>query len=277
MIQEILAYKKQFGTLQIQTLFFGGGTPNMLKTASLDRIISSIHSHHQIKENAEVTMEINPGLSSVKKLKDIKQLGVNRISIGTQSFNDDELVSLGRQHNSNSNRKCIEAVKEVGFERFSCDIIYGLPGSTIQSLTHSIQETLSFDPSHISTYALSIEPNTPYKRQGVQSAGEEAEIEQFETIVKLVSENQIEQYEISNFATKGAESEHNMRYWMNKPVIGVGPGAHSFFQGARYKNARDLKAYVQNSVPRVFSNKRWPTLSPKAQFEQFLLVSVSFT
>ena len=269
--QEIKAYYDRFGKISVPTIFFGGGTPNVLRTTSLETIYKALHQYFDLSSCVEQTMEINPGLSAVNKLKDIKSLGINRISVGTQSFNDQELELLGRQHRAESNLRCIESINAAGFDNFSLDIMYGLPHSTLESLSKTIQISLSLNPSHLSTYALSIEPDTPFKRQGVQPVSDEIEIDQYQHIIQEAGAAGFAQYEISNFAKPGQESKHNLRYWNCEDVIGLGPGAHSFFQEARYKNARSLSLYIKNPEPRAFTLKKWPVHSEKIRLENYLI------
>lgn len=271
LVCEIKAYHDRFGKLQVPTIFFGGGTPNVLRTASLELIYKVLDQYFDLSNCQEQTMEINPGLSSVNKLKDIKALGINRISVGTQSFNDAELKFLGRQHTAEQNKRCVDSIYDAGFKNFSLDIIYGLPNSTVDDLESTIQTTLSLKPNHISTYALSIEPDTPFKRRGIQAADDDVELQQYELIQNAAKNAGYIHYEISNFTKAKHQCQHNLRYWDCEAVIGLGPGAHSFFQNARYKNARSLKNYIQNPVPRAFQLNKWPVQSKKIQMENDLI------
>lgn len=271
LIKEIQAYGDMYPGLTVPTLFFGGGTPNLLRTHAIQTIMTELRQAFNLNQCHEITMEINPGCSSLSKIQAIRDIGINRLSVGTQSFHEHTLTSLGRNHTVSCNMKCIETIKKAGFTNFSVDIIYGTPNESIESLTETLNCIKQLNPPHVSTYALSIEPNTPFKRNGIQSAGEQVEINHYEAIVKHVKSIGLNAYELSNFSKPRFECEHNKRYWMCEPVIGLGPGAHSFFKNSRYKHPRSLKTYFQNPIPKGLIKKQFPKQSKQIQIENFLL------
>ncbi len=235
--------------IQVDTIYFGGGTPSLLSGKQLERILGTIHEKFSVAADAEITMEMNPATVSLETLTDYKNLGVNRASFGAQTFDDAELKRLGRKHTADDVRETIGLLRRAGFTNVSFDLIAGLPRQTVEDWKRNLTEALKLKPEHLSLYLLEIHQSTPLAEQirsGRQpSPDEDAAAEMYEIMLAEVARNGYEQYEISNFALPEYESKHNTKYWTLDAVYGFGCSAHSF-DGIdfRYSNERDTAKYV---------------------------------
>ncbi|MBI4535700.1 MAG: radical SAM family heme chaperone HemW [Ignavibacteriae bacterium] len=221
------------GRGEFETVFFGGGTPSLLAPLQLEKILSHLHDTFPITRDAEVTVETNPGTVTKEKLSAYRSLGVNRLSIGIQSFHEDELKFLSRIHDSAQAKECVRLAREVGFENVSIDLIYGLPGQTRKRWEQNLRTALHLNPQHISAYGLIVEDGTPLARM-VQArlvspmpADDEAEL--YECTMNFMEAHGFEHYEVSNYARSGFRSRHNYNYWRHGNYLGFGPSAHSFW------------------------------------------------
>lgn len=249
----------------LHTIYFGGGTPSRLPIADIERIMQTIEDTFGLDKITEITMEVNPDDVSSKYLSDLKSLGINRLSMGIQTFDDHLLKFMHRAHDSKEALKSLELVKNAGFKDFTVDLIYGNPGQSLESLEKDIDILIDFEPPHISAYALTIEPNTRLGKAAKLGRISAPDDEDVARHMKLVNEKLssagINRYETSNFAREGHEAKHNSSYWEHIPYLGVGPGAHSLltFPGEklqhgsrlpgakRWSNPRDLAKYIQHS------------------------------
>lgn len=272
LLKEIAFYGLEYPGLSVQTVFFGGGTPNLLRLNAIERVMGAIHGAFNVRDDAEITMEINPGLGILEKLRGIKSVGINRVSVGVQSLNDECLHFLGRNHTADVSRRTLGRLREVGFDNVSVDVMFALPGFSDDVLQDTVSELLTFSPQHVSAYSLSIEPGTPFKRHKVKKASVRQDAAQFNTLRDMLEQNGFDHYEVSNYALPGYRSEHNTFYWMGKPFIGLGPGAHSYFNNGRYHHARDLDNYVDQPVPRVFRQKTFPVLRQDDEWADYLML-----
>ena len=233
----------------LETVFVGGGTPTALNETQLEQLVNSIQNQLSIDSNTEYTFEANPGDLSKEKLAILKAGGVNRLSFGVQTFNDELLKTIGRTHRAKDVFSSIEAAKEIGFDNISIDLIYSLPGQTKQDFIQSIQTALSLELVHYSGYSLIIEPKTVFynlmKKGKLPVPGEDAEAEMYEILMEQMELQGLRQYEISNFAVPGFESRHNLTYWDNEEYYGFGAGAHSYVNGLRQSNYGPLKKYME--------------------------------
>ena len=229
----------------IHTIYFGGGTPSMLSVDQLTRVLKAIHP----SKAKEITIEANPGDLNVEKLSALRQAGFNRLSIGVQSFRDEELRFLGRRHTAEEARQAVRWAQEAGFENISIDLMYALPNQTMASWQYSIGEALKLNVQHISCYCLTYEPDTQLDRlvrEGqVKPADEETENSMYDVLCEVLKSNGYTHYEVSNFARPGYYSQHNSSYWNNTPYIGLGAGAHSYDGRTRRANTADLSAYLK--------------------------------
>lgn len=234
----------------LKTLYIGGGTPTSLSTRALSDIITSIFEHFSFARNYEATIEANPGTLSREKLQAVNSSGVNRVSIGVQSFLEEELNCLGRMHSSQDAERAVILTRNAGIENVSIDLIYGIPGQTEESWINSLKKAVHLKPQHISAYELSIEKGTSLSndisRGRIKLPDEERIISMYEHTINYLESEGFLHYEISNFATRGFPCRHNINYWDRGEYYGVGLGAHSFIKGVRYVNTGDLDEYINN-------------------------------
>jgi oxygen-independent coproporphyrinogen-3 oxidase len=230
-----------------QTVYIGGGSPSCLPAEQLLRLIREITSHWPKPE--EFTIEVNPGQVKKDILSQLVAAGVNRISIGAQSFNSDELNFLGRRHSVGDIDRTVEMARQAGFENIGLDLIFAIPHSTLDSWQYSLRSAIDLGVQHISAYALTYEEGTPLQKAveagEVAPVDEEIDRQMYETTIDELEKAGFEQYEISNFAKPGFECKHNLNYWANKPYIGIGPAAGSYWQGERTLNIADIKKYIE--------------------------------
>lgn len=248
----ILSYKGK--NLYADTLYFGGGTPNLIGPQNMKELISAVKESFALTYDAEITMEANPETFSKQDISEFKKAGINRLSLGLQSANLNELESLGRTHTPEQVTYCINEAKRCGIDRISLDLMIATMGQTAQSIQNSVDFCISSGAEHISSYLLKIEPNTPFYKQkdSLDIPDDDKSAEYYELICSLLKKGNFEQYEISNFAKNGAVSRHNLKYWLCEEYIGIGPSAHGFFEGKRYFYERDILKFIENPTKTVF-------------------------
>jgi oxygen-independent coproporphyrinogen-3 oxidase len=251
--KEIAMYADRFaGDNIIETIFFGGGTPSLLPPSTLERILNALQSRYQIHPSAEITVETNPGTVDIEKLRGYRSLGVNRLSIGIQSFHPDDLSFLSRIHTADEAVECVENAHHAGFENISVDLIFSLPNQTLERWKENLRRTIALQPKHISAYSLIVEEHTPLftmvQNKTVSPMPEDVDAELYESTIGLMAEYGFTQYEISNYAQPGFECQHNKNYWNHSNYLSFGPSAHSFWkerptQGKRWWNVRSVTQY----------------------------------
>jgi len=230
----------------INTIYFGGGTPSLLKGRIVE-IMETVRESFGVSDNAEITAEINPSGDSEEFLHAAKKAGINRLSVGVQSANDDELRLLGRNHTAKDAENTVLMARKLGFDNITVDLMLALPESTDESFEKSIDFALKLSPQHISAYILKIEPNTLFgKRQDINFADDDTAVSQYLLLCKKLRENGFCHYEISNFAKSGFESRHNLKYWNCEEYLGIGPAAHSFLDGKRFYYPKNLQGFLKN-------------------------------
>lgn len=234
----------------IDTIYIGGGTPSLLGTKLLSELISSIKDTFSVQQNAEITIEANPNSVLTLDLKHLVSIGLNRISMGLQSTNEEELKLLGRSHNHTDTCIAIEHIKDSGISNFSLDVMQGIPLQTINSLEKTLDFCIGTGATHISTYMLKIEKNTPFyhNRNNLMFADEDTVAQMYEFTCDKLKSNGFRHYEISNFCKSNNISRHNMKYWTLEDYIGVGPSAHSLLEGKRFYYTHDLKSFEKNEL-----------------------------
>jgi len=234
----------------LQTIYFGGGTPSLLHENELEQLLTQIQKYFTVESNAEITLEANPDDLDREKLATIKSMGINRLSIGIQSFNDQRLRYLNRIHNGKEAVEVVENARKAGFENLNCDLIYGIPAPDHQQWEQDLMNMIKLAPNHISAYCLTIEPGTYFgrmvERNKIKEADEEFAAGEYEILVQQLENAGFQHYEISNFARPGQLSRHNTSYWQGKPYLGVGPGAHSFNGNTRFFNVSNNAIYLKN-------------------------------
>ncbi len=272
-----LTAQKYTGKEVYDTIYFGGGTPSLLSARQIGRILETLHLHFAVSDRAEITLEANPGTMEQQMFKEFFAAGVNRLSLGVQSFNDDELRFLGRIHNADQARSALRRARQAGFQNLSVDLIFALPGQTPDTWQKNMREAFAFHPEHISAYNLIFEPGTPFYTQWqsgrILAQTEEREIDFWNLTLDTMEAGGYEAYEVSNFARSAAYySRHNVKYWMHVPYLGFGPSAHSYHKNRRWSNARSLGRYLaeleRDKRPVDFEE----TLTPQMlEFEHILL------
>ncbi|MBC2318718.1 radical SAM family heme chaperone HemW [Listeria booriae] len=260
----------------VETVFVGGGTPTTLTEAQLAKLCSAISRLFPMTENAEFSFEANPGDLSISKLQVMKDYGVNRLSMGVQSFNNELLKRIGRIHTVDDVYQSVNNAKQVGFENVSIDLIFSLPGQTEADFEDTLTKALDLDLPHYSAYSLIIEPKTIFynlmQKGKLILPGEDAEANMYEKLMSTMEKHGRKQYEISNFAKPGYESRHNIVYWSNEHYFGFGAGAHGYIGETRYANYGPLKKYMQplqNGDLPTFQQKEL-SLKEKMEEEMFL-------
>ena len=241
----------------LSTVYFGGGTPSLLHQSELEIIFGGIHSIYTLNDRLEISLEANPDDLTKEKLAELKRLGINRLSIGIQSFDDSILKFLNRVHDADEATRCLADARSEGFNNISVDLIYAIPGQTRDMWKKNIEKTLQLSPEHISAYALTIEKKTVFgqwqKKGKLQPVAEELAAEQFELLMDTMQNAGYEHYEISNFCRPGFHSRHNTSYWQQVRYLGIGPSAHSYDSVSRQlnisNNALYCKAIESNTVP----------------------------
>ena len=236
----------------INTIYFGGGTPSLLSIREIGELLHLINEIYPVAENSEITLEANPDTLSLEYLEGLRQRGVNRLSIGIQSFFDNDLKYLSRRHDSHHARQCIDWAKQAGFSNISIDLIYGLPTSNVEQWNRNLDLFFALDLPHLSAYALTLEPNAILTKQielgKVHPVNEEDALRDYEILSQRAAENGYLHYEISNFCRCGMHSKHNASYWFGAPYIGFGPSAHSFDGISRQWNVSNIEQYC-GSLP----------------------------
>ncbi len=233
----------------IKTIFIGGGTPSLIAPEYYERLFNELKKYFVFDKNCEITLELNPGTARDDYLEGYKKLGINRISIGAQSFDEKILETLGRKHSVNDTIEAIEKVKKAGITNFNLDFIYSVPGMTREIWKDSIYKALEFEPKHISAYSLIIEQNTPFYNiynNPKSLPSDDFTFELYSELCEILRENSFIHYEVSNFAKSGFESKHNINYWLHNDFFAFGTGAHRYINNMRTSNSRDLEAYISN-------------------------------
>ena len=255
--KEIILQKGYLPLKKLKTIYFGGGTPSLLTAEELEQIFHTVHQNFQVEQGAEITFEANPEDLSESYLSTIKSFGINRLSIGIQSFREENLRFLNRSHSSEQATNCISTAQKIGIDNISIDLIYGIPGNDLKDLAFDIQKAVDTKVNHISAYSLTIEPKTVFgqqKKKGVFKELPESMLSQKFTFTRnLLAEKGFEGYETSNFAKNERYSQHNTSYWNQESYLGVGPSAHSFNQQSRQwniaKNGLYMKSILADKIP----------------------------
>lgn len=262
---------------EVKTVYFGGGTPTTLQTSEIEEIIGCLHAHLNIASNAEITIEANPDTLSPDYLASLRHIGINRLSIGIQCFDDDDLRLLGRRHNSRHALQCIDDAHKAGFDNISIDLIYGIPGST--SWERNLDTFFSLGIPHLSAYALTVEENSILKKQIakglVPSVNEEDSLRDYSLLCETAGKNGFLHYEISNFAKPTHHSRHNSSYWNGTHYVGFGPAAHSYNGISRQWNVANVKKYVDslmnNDVDVLFEKEE---LDENQRYNEYVITAL---
>jgi len=281
LIKEVEIRSEYLNGEPVETIYFGGGTPSVLEVADISKLIQNISDYHNIEKNCEITLEANPDdLTDDYMASLCEKTDVNRLSIGIQSFHDDDLKLMNRRHNGITAYESIKRAISFGFSNISIDIIYGLPGSSVAKLEANIDRLFDFDIKHISAYHLTIEPGTFFYRKAekglIKPVDDEEGYAQFRRLIEKLGEKGFIHYEISNWAKEGYYSRHNANYWKRKPYLGLGPSAHSYNLFSRQWNISNVKLYIegiQNNCLRF----EIENLTEADHYNEYLLTSLRTT
>jgi putative oxygen-independent coproporphyrinogen III oxidase len=274
---ELIQRKNYLEGQTIETIYFGGGTPSLIETDDIEKILNTIRENFHVEQDAEITLEANPDDLTPVKFAVLKKVGINRLSIGIQSFRQEDLDFLSRTHTSAQVTQCITDAQQAGFRNLSIDLIYGIPTLTDEGWKENLQKAFSFGIPHISAYSLTVEDKTPLElmiRKGkMKPMDENLSLSQFHILCAMMQEHGYEHYEVSNFCQPGAYSRHNTAYWQGKSYLGAGPSAHSYNGISRCWNVANLASYIETvSEGEVKSEQE--LLSTTTQLNEYIMTSL---
>lgn len=232
----------------VDTIYFGGGTPSFYGEKRIRELLSAIRKRFDVAGNAEITLEANPDSVDKKSMVRLRRAGINRVSLGMQSAHDDELAALHRPHTFQQTKDAVAAVRGAKIKNLTLDLMYGLPGQDIARWRDTVEQAIAIGPQHLSCYGLKVEEGTPLfsrVQRGEVLPNDDGQADMYLWMVARLAQAGYQQYEISNFAQSGFQSRHNLKYWLTRPYLGFGPGAHSDFGGRRFSFVRDLDTYIQ--------------------------------
>ena len=257
---------------EVDSIFFGGGTPSLLSENAFSRIFSALQKRYKISRDAEITVEMNPGTVTGEKLSALKSLGVNRVSMGLQSSHNEELSALGRIHTYEQFLDSLSLVLASGIENVNMDLMYAIPHQSVQSFKETLARVIALAPSHISAYSLIIEEGTPFfrERESLSLPSEEEEAEMYALACEMLGGAGYRHYEISNYAKEGCLCRHNLRYWQGGDYLGFGLAAHSLYRGERMANTEDFRAYLKDPLSYESREKR----DSAAEAEEYLMLGL---
>ncbi|HXB28618.1 MAG TPA: radical SAM family heme chaperone HemW [Puia sp.] len=277
LLKEIELRRTYLSNEPIETIYFGGGTPSLLPLPAIRNILNSIYRNFSISADPEISLESNPDDMTLSNLKAWKEYGINRLSIGVQSFFKDDLIWMNRAHNAQQAIEAIENTITAGFENFSLDLIFGLPELTYENWIENLKKAISLNPFHISCYALTVEPKTAlYKMIQMKKTADikpEKQARQFLTAIQLLEAAGYEHYEISSFSKPGKRSRHNSSYWQSKKYLGLGPAAHSFDGTSRQWNISNNAIYIKSLMEGKL-NMESENLLPRDLLNEYIMTSL---
>ncbi len=277
MLRELEMRKSYLSDQNIESIYFGGGTPSLLNETEISRLIDAVGKYYPISSDVEITLEANPDDLNSVKVADFRKTAINRFSIGIQSFFEEDLKWMNRAHNASEAESAIKRVQDAGFENITADLIYGFPLLSEEKWTSNIQQLISMDVPHISAYSMTVEPQTAlghFIKKGVQLPMNEGQsVDQFIQLIGLLEENGYEQYEISNYAKSESYSKHNTNYWRGVPYLGIGPSAHSFNKETRHWNINNNPKYIA-AIERKELPSEQEILTPADKINEYIMTSL---
>lgn len=281
LIEEIRYYKEFVKKYEVSTVFWGGGTPSLLTGEQMKALMETLRQTFFIRQNAEITMEANPGTVTVEKLLACQKAGINRISFGLQSVNNEELKMLGRIHTYEEFLESYEAARKAGFQNINVDLISAIPKQTVSSWEQTLQTIISLQPEHISAYSLIVEEGTTFAKlygEGCKLEHllpmEEDERRMYERTEELLREAGYHRYEISNYAKEGYECQHNLGYWERKEYLGLGLGASSLIEETRFHNTDEMEEYLRDASNPILLRRGQEKLDRQEQMEEFVFLGL---
>lgn len=277
LIKEIGLQKDYLKGEEVNTIYFGGGTPSVLSIDELKKIYDELLKYHKVSGDVEITLEANPDDLTKSKIKEISKSFINRFSIGVQSFFDDDLKYLNRVHSSSEAIFSIKSAQDAGFYNMTIDLIYGIPGLTMEKWQQNLDSFFDIDIPHLSAYSLTVEPKTALdlliKKKKLPNVDEKKSIQHFEELIKQTEARDFIHYEISNFSKEGYYSKHNSLYWLGGNYLGLGPSAHSFNRVSRQWNVSSIRKYIElDIIDSNFMEKE--VLSKDQQFNEYIMTSL---
>jgi oxygen-independent coproporphyrinogen-3 oxidase len=274
-IKEIELNKNKILDHQFDTIFFGGGTPSVLTPKQLEQILNALYKNYNITKDAEISLECNPGEVNYEKLKDFHSLGLNRLSIGFQSFNDKLLKFLGRLHTSEHSISTFNDARKAGIDNINTDLIYDIPKQLVREWKNDLFLVNALNPEHISAYSLTVEKNTVLhsmvRKKMTIMPSEKIDKKMFLETIEFLEKNNYNHYEISNFSKKDMECKHNLHYWRMKPYLAFGPGAHGFDGSKRWWNKRSLEHYLSSLEKDILPIEQYEILTEKNSFNELIM------
>jgi len=242
-----LNYRAESFCFPIKTIYFGGGTPSLLKTNQIEEIILTIFEKYDVLPNPEITCECNPDDLNFEYLKKLREVGINRLNIGIQSFLDNDLQFMNRRHNAKQALDAVEQSIKAGFDNIGVDMIYGLPWNNQKSFSENLKKFADLPVQHLSAYHLTIEKDTPFSKRNIKELDDTESFRQYKLLCETMNNKGMIHYEVSNFCLPDFHSKHNSSNWEGKPYLGIGAGAHSFYKGKRFWNKQDISIYKSDN------------------------------
>ena len=276
LLREIQAVEEGEGR-SVSSIFIGGGTPSVLDERLLGDILKEIRNRFKMEEDAEITIEVNPGTANIGKLQAYREMGINRLSIGLQSPQDRELKILGRIHNYGQFLEIYQEARTVGFDNINIDLMSAIPDQTYEGWVKNLRTAAELEPEHISAYSLIVEEGTPFAARKLNLPDEDTEYNMYEATAQILKEYGFEQYEISNYARKGRECRHNVGYWTRQDYLGFGLGASSLYGKERFANTADMKKYLENSRNPEKIREKEPSLTREDEMAEFMFLGLRMT
>lgn len=261
----------------VSSIFIGGGTPSVLDERFIGEILNKIKENFNLQEDAEITIEVNPGTADSQKLQAYRYYGINRLSIGLQSPDDRELKILGRIHNYAQFLETYKEAREAGFDNINIDLMSAIPDQTYEGWQKNLRTVAELEPEHISAYSLIIEEGTPFATRKLNLPDEDTEYNMYEATAQILKEYGYEQYEISNYAKKGRACRHNVGYWIRQGYLGFGLGASSLYGKERFSNISDTKKYLENSSNPELIREKEPILTTEDEMAEFMFLGLRMT
>lgn len=276
LLREIQAVEEGEGR-SVSSIFIGGGTPSVLDERLLGDILREIRNRFKMEEDAEITIEVNPGTANIGKLQAYREMGINRLSIGLQSPEDRELKILGRIHNYGQFLETYQEARTVGFDNINIDLMSAIPDQTYEGWVKNLRTVAELEPEHISAYSLIVEEGTPFAARKLNLPDEDTEYNMYEATAQILKEYGFEQYEISNYARKGRECRHNVGYWTRQDYLGFGLGASSLYGKERFANTADMKKYLESSKNPEKIREKEPSLTREDEMAEFMFLGLRMT
>ena len=276
LLREIDAVKEGKGR-SVSSVFIGGGTPSVLDERFIGEILNKIKNKFPILDDAEITIEVNPGTADRRKFESYREYGINRLSIGLQSPDDRELEMLGRIHNYRQFLETYKTAREAGFDNINIDLMSAIPDQSYEGWISNLRTVAELKPEHVSAYSLIIEEGTPFATRKLNLPDEDTEYNMYEATAQILREYGFEQYEISNYAKKGMECRHNIGYWIRQDYLGFGLGASSLYGKERFTNTRDMKIYLADSRNPEKIREKEPILTREDEMAEFMFLGLRMT